>query len=62
VEIADELGLNCYNQYATNQDVAREVQFLKRDLNKTLNKAGMTMEDIDKTIVAKKNLGYKLNL
>ena len=61
VEIAKKLNMNCYSADRTNKEVAREVQFLKRDLNHILKKAGMTTKEINNTIVAKKNLGYKLN-
>jgi len=63
-EIAKMLNLKCIEQGVTEIDIevfSREVQFLKRDLNKFLIKAGFEQEKLDKMVVAKKNMGYKLN-
>jgi hypothetical protein len=61
IEIAKELNINCYHKAATNSDVAREVQFLRRDLATFLRKkVGMSDEEINRMIIVKKNTGYKL--
>ncbi|HEY4694457.1 MAG TPA: hypothetical protein VIH52_00630 [Candidatus Nanoarchaeia archaeon] len=61
VEIAKSLGMNCWHEGVTNKDVAREVQFLKRDLATLLkDKVGMGNKEIESMIIAKKNIGYKL--
>lgn len=62
VDIAKELNLNCYHDKATQNNVAREVQFVKRDLNKVLKNAGLTKKEIDEMIITKKKVGYKLKL
>lgn len=59
-EIAQKLKLNCYHEGVENKDVAREVQFLKRDLGKFLEKIGMSKTEIQKMFISKKNVGYKL--
>jgi len=60
-DIAKELNLNCYHQNVTNEDVAREVQFLRRNLVGILRSARIPQSEIRKLIIAKTNLGYKLN-
>jgi len=60
-EIAKKLDLNCYHPDYTNKQHARDIQFLRRDLNPILEKAGMTRKEINKMITAKKNTGYKLH-
>lgn len=61
VEIAKKLEMNCWHERASNKDVAREVQFLKRDLVTFLrNGLGMTKKEIRGMVVNKKNFGYKL--
>jgi len=60
VEIAKNLGLNCHHEGVSNKEVARGVQYLKRDARKVLKQAGLTKEEVEKMITAKKNIGYKL--
>lgn len=61
VEIAEELSINSYYEGVNNSHVAREVQFYKRDLVTFLRKkVGMTNQEINNMIIAKKNIGYKL--
>lgn len=59
-EIAQKLKLNCYHEGVTNKDVAREVQFLRRDLGDFLVKIGMSKTEIQGMFISKKNVGYKL--
>lgn len=59
-EIAQKLKLNCYHDGVTNKDVAREVQFLRRDLGDSLVKIGMNKTEIQGMFISKKNVGYKL--
>jgi len=62
VEIAKRLETNYWHEGVTNKDVAREVQFLRRDLATFLrDKVGMTNKEIQKVIINKKNIGYKLH-
>lgn len=60
-EIAKKLEMNCWHEGTTNKEVAREVQFLRRDLTTFLrDKVHMTDKKIKEIIVVKKNFGYKL--
>jgi len=62
VEIAKRLETNYWHEGVINKDVAREVQFLRRDLATFLrDKVGMTNKEIQKVIINKKNIGYKLH-
>ena len=62
VEIAKQLEMNCWHEGATNKDVAREVQFLRRDLVAFLiNKISIPQNEIKKMILSKPSFGYKLN-
>lgn len=61
VEIAKSLGMNCWHENVENKDVAREVQYLKRDLGIVLReKVGMSNKYLRDMIISKKNIGYKL--
>ena len=61
IEIAKSLEMGCWYEGATNKDVARDVQFLRRDLATFLrDKVGMSEQEIQDMIITKKNLGYKL--
>lgn len=46
--------------YLSNTDVARQVQFVRRDLVKILKRAGLTRSELRKLITAKTCLGYIL--
>ena len=59
-EIAERLDLNCYHPDYENKEYSREVQLIKKKLNPILEKAGMKRGEINKMIIAKKNLGYKM--
>ncbi len=59
-EIAKKMRLSFYYESALKAIVAREVQFLKRDLGNVLRKAGLTQKEITKMIITKKKVGYKL--
>jgi len=59
-DLAKELDLNCYHEKVENKDVSRDVQFIKRDLTKILGKAGMMKAEINRLILIKTNVGYKL--
>lgn len=59
-EIARELKMNCYHPGVTNEDIARNVQYLRRDIVPILEKVGMTRGDIKRMIVSIRNRGYKL--
>lgn len=59
-EIARELKMNCYHPGVNNEDVARNVQYLRRDLVPILEKVGMTRDDIKRMIISIRNQGYKL--
>jgi len=62
VEIAKKLEMNCWHEEVKNKDVARDIQFLKRDTVTFLkNKVGMTNGNIRKIIISKKNIGYKMH-
>ena len=60
VEIARELKMNCYHQGVTNEDLARNVQYLRRDIVPVLEKIGMPRSEIKRMIVSIRNKGYKL--
>lgn len=63
LEIAKRLELNSYQEEDKNKDVAREIQYLKRDLGKELKKSGLNksaINEIKEMIIFNKNLGYKL--
>lgn len=59
-EIARELKMNCYHPGATNEDLARNVQYLRRDIVPVLEKIGMPRSEIKRMIVSIRNKGYKL--
>jgi len=60
-EIAKNIEMNCWHEGISNEDVAREVQFIKRDLTTFLeDKVGMNQKEIQNLIIVKKNVGYKL--
>jgi len=60
-EIAKKLDVNWWQEGLTNKDVARDVQFLRRDLATFLrDEVSMTNREIQKMIINKKNIGYKL--
>jgi len=61
-EVAEWLDLNCYHPDYENIEYSREVQLIRKKLNPILEKAGMKREEINKMIIAKKNLGYKILL
>ena len=62
VEIAKHLDLNSYHVGCTNQDMARDVQFIKRDLLSFLkNKVGMPEKETKNIIITKRSLGLKLH-
>lgn len=60
LSIARELNLNSSGPGATNQSVARNVQFVRRNLGYLLENAGMTKDAINKIIINKTKLGYQL--
>ena len=59
-EIARELNMNCYHPGVANKDVARNVNFLRRDIVPILEGVGMSRNEIKKMIVSVRNKGYKL--
>lgn len=59
-EFAEKLDLNSYQPDFNNKDYSREVQLIKKKVNAILEDAGMTREQINNMIIAKKNLGYKM--
>ncbi len=59
-EIAKELEMNCYHDGVTNSDVAREVNFIRRNLVTILKDTGMSDKDIKLMILTKRKAGYKL--
>ena len=59
-EIARELKMNCYHPGVTNEDIARNVQYLRRDIASILEEVGMTRSDIKGMIASIRNRGYKL--
>jgi len=59
-EVAERLDLNCYHPDYKNEQYSREVQLIRKKLNPILEKAGMKREEINKMLIAKKNMGYKI--
>jgi len=59
-EIARELKMNCYHPGVTNEDIARNVQYLRRDIVPVLESVGLTRSEIKRMIVSIRNRGYKL--
>lgn len=60
-EIAKHIELKGYHSYCTNEDIAREVQFVKRDLLAFLKtKVGMPSKEAKKMIITKRKVGFKL--
>ena len=57
--IAKQLEMNCYHDGVTNSDVAREVNFIRRNLATMLKDTGMTDKDIGAMILTKRKVGYK---
>lgn len=60
VVIAKELNLNSFHEGVGNKDIARDVQFVKKELNKILKKTGMSKEELGKMIISVRNTGFKL--
>lgn len=58
-EIADKLDLNC-RASSYPAEVAKAVQYLRRNVVPILEKAGMTRSEIEDMILSKRNVGYKL--
>lgn len=61
--IARSLDLNIAHQNADKMEVARAVQFLKRDLGKRLSEAGMSNENVKRLLQSIQSIhgaGYKL--
>ena len=58
-EIADKLDLNC-RASSDPQEIAKAVQYIRRNIVPILEKAGMTKSDIEDMILSKRNVGYKL--
>ena len=59
VDIARLLKLSCYrNGDCTNQEVSKQIRFIKRDMDKLLIEAGMKKSMIKQMFVTKTNLGY----
>lgn len=62
LEIAQKLELNSYHEGCTNKDMARDVQFIKRDLLKFLRvEVGIPKQEVKSLIITKRNLGFKLS-
>lgn len=59
-EVAEWLDLSCYHPDYENEEYSREVQLIRKKLNPILEKAGMKREEINKMLIAKKNMGYKI--
>lgn len=60
-EIAEYLEINSYHPDIKNEDVSREIQFIKRDLiKKYLIPAGMTRSQANSLITTKTKVGYVL--
>jgi hypothetical protein len=59
-EIAGRLELNSYQKGITNKDIARTIQYIRRDLAPILESVGMTKEGIENLILTKRNFGYKI--
>ncbi len=57
-EIAKKLDMNC--QMANPAEVARAVQYLRRNIVPILEDVGMTRKEIQNMIISKRNIGYKL--
>lgn len=57
-EIAKKLDMNC--QMADPAEVARAVQYLRRNIVPILEDVGMTRKEIQSMIISKRNIGYKL--
>lgn len=57
-EIAKKLDMNC--QMADPAEVARAVQYLRRNIVPILEGVGMTRREIQNMIISKRNIGYKL--
>lgn len=61
VEIAKTLNLNSYHEGVTNDDVARDVQGVRRDLvTHLMATVGIKKEEIGQMIVRKTKEGYKI--
>lgn len=61
LEIAKHLELPCYHEEFHNEDVARDVQFIKRDLLTFLKKKlGMPEKEARNMIITKWMVGFKL--
>ncbi|MBU0569228.1 hypothetical protein KKB40_00410 [Patescibacteria group bacterium] len=58
-KIADKLDLNC-RASSHPAEVAKAVQYLRRNVVPILEKAGMTRSEIEDMILSKRNAGYKL--
>lgn len=64
IEIAKELNIGAYHENCTNEDVARNVQYLRRDLLNYLREKGLDEEaivKIKKMIVNKRSRGFILS-
>lgn len=63
VEIAKEINMGSYlGSQTANEDVARDVQYKARDLRRFLrDEVNIPSTEIEKMIINKKNLGYKIN-
>ncbi len=60
-EIAKELKLNCWKEDASNEDVSHEVNSIKKDLvNFLKNSVKLSDSEIQKMIISKAKIGYKL--
>ena len=59
-EIARELKMNCYHPGVINEEIARNVLYLRRDIVPILEEVGMTRSEIKRMIVSIRNKGYKL--
>ena len=60
IKIAEECQLSCFNDKASNKSVSPEVQTVRRDLIKELERAGMLQEEASSMIKPVTNIGYKL--
>jgi hypothetical protein len=58
-EIADKLDLNC-RASSDPMEIAKAVQYLRRNIVPILEDAGMTRDEIEDMILSKRNVGYKL--
>ena len=59
-DVVTRLKLKAVKDENTNEDFARDVQFLRRDLGKMLKKAGMNENEIEKMIRVVRKTGYQL--